>query len=178
MAKKAKYRREKQKKELKKEILLYALLFVFVLGGLLSNAMETFPAREELSLHRSGFEKLERRKYGRRSSAYGLILENGESFYIHPDFDADEFKRGVSPGNELLLRVADMRQFRLFSRISDPVVYELQTADGILLRDFETTIDYLKEMRTVRMITYGMFCILFAGMLVFQIHKFWRVMKI
>lgn len=178
MANKAKYRHEKQKKELEKGILLYALLFVFMFGGFLSNVMETFPAREELSLHRGGFEKLERRKYGRRSRAYGLILENGESFYIHPDFDADEFKRSVSAGNELLLQVADIRQFRLFSRISEPVVYEILTADGMLLRDFEATIDYLKEMRTVRMITYGMLSILFAGMLVFQIHKLWRVLKV
>ena len=177
MANKAKNKREKLQKELKKEILIFALVFVVLFGGFLSNMLETFPTREELTQHSGIFSKLEHRKFGRSSRAYGLVLENDESFYIHPDFDADEFKRNISRGDELHLKVADMRQFSLLTRIYEPVVYEIQSADGMLMRDYESTLVYLQEMRIVRMITYGILSMLFAGVKIFMIHKLRRTQK-
>jgi len=146
------------------------VLFVVALFFCVDAITEAYPTYNDLQEYTGVYRELEARRYGRRSRAYGLVFEDGSDFYIHPDFKKQDFQLAVSPGDELHILAADIRRPISLHGDLESVVFELFTAEGLQLRDYDSAIRYLEEMRTNRIMIWGLVSLVFVAMAVLS---FW-----
>ena len=164
--------RKKAFREWIEALVLLALVLFFCVG----NCMEAYPAAEDLKEYTGFYQRLQSGKVGRRSKAYRIVLEDGNGFYVHPNFNKKEFLDAVSPGDELHILAADIRQPLDIRGDLENVVFELYTSDGLKLRDYDATVIYLQEMQKVRIMTWGFFSLIFAVVAVLSFRD-WRKYK-
>lgn len=165
--------RKKALREMIEGLVFLALALFFCVGIF----MEEYPAAEDLKEYTGVYRELETRRFGRRSRAYGLAFEDGADFYIHPNFKEQEFLDAVSPGDVLHILSADIRRpWSLYGDLNG-VVFEMRTADGLKLRDYDSTIKYLKENAEVRVMLYGILGLSFVALAVFSFRD-WKRYKI
>lgn len=137
---------ENKKKEFRKMI-EFLILGALMIGFLVVELSYQFPEYAQLQPYNGEYHALESRRSGRRKNrAFGLVLEDGSSFYIHKDFDREAFQTNVDYGEELSI-LADADYKSIFIRTDEPVVYEITSEKGDVLRSYDDALEYLRRDR-------------------------------
>ena len=146
---------ENKKKEFRK-MFEFLAMGVVALCILIVDLSYQPPEYAQLERFSGQYQSMERRSSGRRrSDAFGLILEDGSSFYIHQNFNREAFEANVNPGDELII-LADTERHFLIHHTSEPVVYELRETTGEKFRDYEKTLAYMQRERRRYRIIYAL----------------------
>ena len=138
---------EQNKKKEFRQMISFLLCAALMLFFLLVEVRYQVPEYEQLEQFNGSYQCLERRRSGRRrNNAFGLVLEDESSFYIHENFDRNAFEAKVKLGEGLII-LADTDRNYLIHRTNEPVVYELTTQSGEKLRSYEETLVYMKQQK-------------------------------